>query len=429
MGGGRLLLPAAARRTRRRARARDAVDHAGAGRPARGARRAWRAARRSCARSGPSRTGATSRSPATWARSPRSSTRRRSTRAPPSGWRRATSASRLARHATWTSAATHPILPLLATAGGVRLQLATGIAAHRARSATWGGGLWLPECAHAPWLDPLLEEAGAHATCVDLTDVLGRGAEAHLRPLRSPAGPLLAPIDRALLELVWSDGGYPARGPYRDTRALTEHRHQAWSVDGPAYEPGRARRAGAGRRAGLRRRAPRRACAAAACAVVAFDTELLGLHWHEGVTLAGGGARRGRAHAGLRIAPLDALVAEQAPGAGPAAAGRRPGARRARWRRGARPPRAASPGASARPSCARSRPRPTCPTARCASCSRCSRRTGRSSSTFATAGEYPAERAAGHAAAFDAALAAPDEHAPALRNLAPHLARGALASP
>ena len=43
------------------------------------------------------------------------------------------------------------------------------------------------------------------AACVDLTDVLGRGAPAQLRPLRSPAGPLLVPLDRAVLELVWSD--------------------------------------------------------------------------------------------------------------------------------------------------------------------------------------------------------------------------------
>ena len=130
-----------------------------------------------------------------------------------SGWRTRRPRRRGSRrHATWTSSATHAILPLLATDGGVRLQLATGIAAHRARSGAWGGGLWLPECAHAPWLDPLLEEAGVRAACVDLTDVLGRGAPAQLRPLRSPAGPLLVPIDRAVLELVWSERGYPAHG-------------------------------------------------------------------------------------------------------------------------------------------------------------------------------------------------------------------------
>jgi 1,4-alpha-glucan branching enzyme len=49
--------------------------------------------------------------------------------------------------------------------------------------------------------------------------------------------------------------------------------------------------------------------------------------------------------------------------------------------------------------------------------------------TRASAGPYPAQRAAAHAAAFEAALAAPDEHAPQLRNLAPQLARDALAAP
>jgi 1,4-alpha-glucan branching enzyme len=49
--------------------------------------------------------------------------------------------------------------------------------------------------------------------------------------------------------------------------------------------------------------------------------------------------------------------------------------------------------------------------------------------TFATAGDYPLERAAAHAAAFDAALSSPGEHAPALRNLAPHLAAAALRAP
>src|SRR4051812_45802764 len=48
--------------------------------------------------------------------------------------------------AAWTSAATHAVLPLLATDAGVRLQLAAGIASHRARfGADWHGGVWLPQ--------------------------------------------------------------------------------------------------------------------------------------------------------------------------------------------------------------------------------------------------------------------------------------------
>ncbi|HEV7884986.1 MAG TPA: hypothetical protein VGO81_15545, partial [Solirubrobacteraceae bacterium] len=73
----------------------------------------------------------------------------------------------LGRHVAWTSSATHAVLPLLATAAGVRLQLRAGIDAHRRRfGEVWRGGLWLPECAHAPWLDALLEEAGVRAACV-----------------------------------------------------------------------------------------------------------------------------------------------------------------------------------------------------------------------------------------------------------------------
>src|SRR4051812_22998958 len=74
--------------------------------------------------------------------------------------------------ATWTSAATHAVLPIVATDAGVRLQVRTGIEAHRARSPggrAWRGGFWLPECAHAPWLDRLLEQAGVRATRADLT--------------------------------------------------------------------------------------------------------------------------------------------------------------------------------------------------------------------------------------------------------------------
>ena len=67
------------------------------------------------------------------------------------------------------------------------------------------------------------------------------------------------------------------------------------------------------------------------------------------------------------------------------------------------------------------RRRPACRTARCASCSRCSRPTGRSSPRTRRRATTRASAPTAHAAAFDAALAAPDEHAPALRNLAPHL--------
>jgi 1,4-alpha-glucan branching enzyme len=188
---------------------------------------------------------------------------------------------RLGAHVTWTSSATHAILPLLATDAGVRLQVQAGVDAHRARFGAWGGGFWLPECAHAPWVEDLLEEAGVHATCVDLTDVLGRGAPEQLRPLATDAGPLLAPIDRELIELVWSGDGYPTRAAYRDHHAFTPLRHRAWANDGAPYD--RARAAAQARADGVEFAArARERLRDGGLAVVAMDTEFLGHHWMEG---------------------------------------------------------------------------------------------------------------------------------------------------
>jgi 1,4-alpha-glucan branching enzyme len=220
----------------------------------------------------------------------------------------------LAPHAAWTSAATHAVLPLLATEAGVRLQLETGIAAHRARCGEWGGGLWLPECAHAPWLDPLLEEAGVHATCVDLTDVLGHGAPAQLAPIASEDGPLLVPIDRTLIDLVWSDQGYPAHAAYRDYHAFTVHHHRVWRNDGATYDraaalaQARADAADFVARAIARLDAGAAALGRPALAVCALDTELLGHWWYEGIAWLAAVLEEAERQ-GLALAPLDAALA------------------------------------------------------------------------------------------------------------------------
>ena len=182
-----------------------------------------------------------------------------------------------APHASWTSAATHAVLPLLATSTGVRLQLLTGVASHRERFGEWGGGLWLPECAHADWIDDLLEEAGARLTCVDWTDVLGPGAHA---PRRTEAGVLLVPIDREGIDLVWARDGYPSAAAYRDSHRLTARSHRPWAVDGAPYDAGRARPS---RSRPTPRTSSRASPAARGLSVVALDTELLGHFWHEGV--------------------------------------------------------------------------------------------------------------------------------------------------
>jgi 1,4-alpha-glucan branching enzyme len=188
----------------------------------------------------------------------------------------------LAPYVAWTSSATHAVLPLLATTAGARLQLRTGIDSHRARFGSWRGGFWLPECAHAPWVDALLEEAGVHATCVDLTDVFGRGDPRQLRPLGTDAGPILVPIDREAIELVWHDDGYPSHGAYRDYHHHTTHHHKPWANDGTVYDRERALAQARDDAAAFVGHVRARVADGGLC-VCALDTELLGHWWYEGI--------------------------------------------------------------------------------------------------------------------------------------------------
>jgi 1,4-alpha-glucan branching enzyme len=197
----------------------------------------------------------------------------------------------LAPHAQWTSAATHAVLPLLATDAGVRLQVSCGVDSHRKRFGDrWRGGFWLPECAHEERIEPLLKEGGASAACVELTGRFGLGASEHLRPRQGESGVVLVPIDRATISLAWSDGGYPADGAYRDYHHHTVHHHNPWSNDGNVYDHARALARARDHAADFVGRTIARLRGSGAglpgggLAVFAIDTELLGHWWYEGVT-------------------------------------------------------------------------------------------------------------------------------------------------
>jgi 1,4-alpha-glucan branching enzyme len=199
--------------------------------------------------------------------------------------------SAFAPHAQWTSSATHAVLALLATDAGVRAQVQCGVDSHRARfgAESWRGGFWLPECAYAPWLLPMLSDAGVHATCVELTGRFGLGAREHLRPIRGEAGVTLVPIDRATMDLVWSDAGYPAGGVYRDYHNHTVHHHNPWGNDGAAYDHRQARALAREHAADFVARTRQRlreygeGLPGGGLAVCALDTELLGHWWYEGI--------------------------------------------------------------------------------------------------------------------------------------------------
>jgi 1,4-alpha-glucan branching enzyme len=183
------------------------------------------------------------------------------------------------------------------------LQLQTGIESHRRRFGGWDGGLWLPECAYEPGLDPALERAGVRAACVELTNAFGLGSERHLTPVRSPDGPVLWPIDRSVIALAWGQGGYPSRPPYRDYHAYTTHRHRVRRIDGGPYDhdaAARQARADAAEFVAAVRERVRRG----GVSVFAVDTELLGHWWYEGIdwlrAVLGECSRQG-----LELLPLD----------------------------------------------------------------------------------------------------------------------------
>ena len=293
MGGDRLLLPAAAGRARRRARPRHAVGHPGPGRPARGAGRA-RALRgvpaRDPARVAPARhrpharpgrdrrarvLGGDVRGGA--GRSTAAAASRRGSRRTRRGPRRR----RIRSCRCWPAPPACACSWRRASPRTARAPVA-GAAACGCRSARTRRGS--TRCSRRP----------ACARRASISPTSSGTAPRALRPLRSEAGPLLAPIDRALLDLVWSDGGYPSRGAVPRHARADRARHQAWSVDGPAYDPARgAEQARADARDFVARAAAR--VRGGGLAVVALDTELLGAALARGDAVARRRAGRGGA--------------------------------------------------------------------------------------------------------------------------------------
>ena len=231
----------------------------------------------------------------------------------------------LAPFLAWTSSATHAVLPLLATEAGLRLQVQSGLRAHRARiSEDWRGGFWLPECAHATWLHETLADAGVHATCIELTDRLGLGSIAQLTPIATESGLTLVPLDRATIDLVWGGRGYPSRPAYRDTHRRTRNWYHAWANSGEAYDHEAALAAARDdardfvARVRARLLAAERELPDGGLLVCGLDTELLGHWWYEGVAWLGAVVEEAERQE-VALTHLDAALARH-PGR-PAAAG------------------------------------------------------------------------------------------------------------
>jgi 1,4-alpha-glucan branching enzyme len=189
------------------------------------------------------------------------------------------------RIALAASAATHAVLPLLATREGLRLQLDAGNRSHRRRFG-WDGGFWLPECAYSPGLEWRLAEAGVSWFCVDQS--AHESPLQALAPVRTEAGPVALPIDWEAIGWLWSLDGYPSDPAHAQFAGKSLRGVRLWKVGGGAYDPAAAE-------AAARRQAEEFLAAAAArlrryaaehgrrgLLVFAIDTELLGHWWSEG---------------------------------------------------------------------------------------------------------------------------------------------------
>ena len=219
------------------------------------------------------------------------------------------------RIALATSAATHAVLPLLATKEGVRLQLQTGIRSHRRRFG-WDGGFWLPECAYAPGLEWRLAEEGVRWFCVDQS-ARAEPLEA-LAPVRTAAGPVALPIDWETIAWLWSLDGYPSDPAHAQFAGKSLRGIRIWRVGGGAYDPAAAE-------ATARRQAQEFLVAVAerlstyaeshgrrGLLVFAIDTELLGHWWSEGPVWLRA-VLEGAEAAGIRLLTVPQALAEHEP--------------------------------------------------------------------------------------------------------------------
>ena len=184
------------------------------------------------------------------------------------------------------SAATHAVLPLLATDAGVRLQVRAGIDAHRRRFG-WSGGFWLPECAYAQDLEDVLAAHGVEWFCVDQSS--HEPAAAALAPIATGAGPIAFPIDWEAISWLWSLDGYPSHPDFAQFEGKSLRGMRMWRIGGGAYDPDAGREAAvaaadtflAAVRDRLAAHAEREG--GRGLLVFAIDTELIGHWWSEGV--------------------------------------------------------------------------------------------------------------------------------------------------
>ncbi len=119
------------------------------------------------------------------------------------------------------SAATHGLLPLLAQSpAAVRAQVLIGCDVYRDAFGAEPAGFWLPECAYAPGLEKVLQEANIRWFVLDAHGLmLAKPQPRHgiYAPCFTSAGPAAFARDPDSSRQVWSaESGYPGDPAYRE---------------------------------------------------------------------------------------------------------------------------------------------------------------------------------------------------------------------
>jgi 1,4-alpha-glucan branching enzyme len=213
------------------------------------------------------------------------------------------------------TAASHAVLPLVATTPGRRLQIDAGLRSHRRRFGPVDG-FWLPECAYRVGIPPLLAERDLRFFCVDQSSH-ERPLDA-LAPIRAGDGLVAFTIDWGAVELVWSDRGYPADGAYAEFHRLSMEGTRLWAVSGDPYEPDAALDRSAAHAADFLDRVAARLGRfrterdRPGLVTFAVDTELLGHWWSEGPAWLAA-VLRGAPERGIRLVTLPEALKRHEP--------------------------------------------------------------------------------------------------------------------
>lgn len=222
---------------------------------------------------------------------------------------------------------THPVLPLVREPVA-ELALASGLDDHRLRLGTRPDGIWLPECAYSPDLESPLARAGVGHLMLDGPSLQHVGATTDRAWWLAGSDVAVVGRDLEVTYRVWSPRrGYPGGRWYRDFHAF----HHASglkisrvtsaslpSEEKAPYEPEKAEAAVAADvedfvgvvRARLEQVAAQRG--RPGLVVAAYDTELFGHWWHEGLDWLAG-VLAALPAAGVRVTTLSRALADDPP--------------------------------------------------------------------------------------------------------------------